>query len=69
MNKEVREALNAAVDKDGIVNEVLNGYGIKINSPMPPELAANSTEPEEQKENADEKKKRHRLCLKKADGK
>ncbi|MEK7150056.1 MAG: ABC transporter substrate-binding protein [Patescibacteria group bacterium] len=65
MNKEVREALNAAVDKDGIVNEVLNGYGIKINSPMPPELAANSTEPEEQKENADEKIKKASSLLEK----
>ncbi len=37
-NKEVREALNMAVDKDRIVKEVLNGYGIVIDSPIPPDL-------------------------------
>lgn len=37
-NKEVREALSKAIDKDRIVNEVLNGYGIEIDSPIPPDL-------------------------------
>ncbi|MEK7066299.1 MAG: ABC transporter substrate-binding protein, partial [Patescibacteria group bacterium] len=37
-NKEVREALNAAIDKDRIVSDVLNGYGIGIDSPIPPDL-------------------------------
>ena len=37
-NKEVREALSEAIDKNRIVKEVLNGYGIEINSPIPPDL-------------------------------
>jgi peptide/nickel transport system substrate-binding protein len=37
-NKEIREALNEAIDKDRIVVEVLNGYGIKIDSPIPADL-------------------------------
>src|SRR3989344_2469416 len=37
-NKEIREALNEAIDKDRIVAEVLNGYGIKIDSPIPADL-------------------------------
>lgn len=40
-NKEVREALSEAIDKDRIVKEVLNGYGIEINSPIPPDLIDN----------------------------
>jgi peptide/nickel transport system substrate-binding protein len=35
LNKEVRQALNMTVDKDRIVSEVLNGYGKKIDSPLP----------------------------------
>lgn len=47
-NKEVREALNEAIDKERIVREVLNGYGIEISSPIPPDLISdkNSTENE-----------------------
>lgn len=37
-NKEVREALNSSANKQVIVNEVLNGYGIAIESPIPPGL-------------------------------
>lgn len=37
-NKEVREALGSAIHKDRIVKEVLSGYGIEINSPIPPDL-------------------------------
>ena len=37
-NKEIREALNEAIGKDRIVAEVLNGYGIKIDSPIPADL-------------------------------
>ncbi|MDE2218266.1 MAG: hypothetical protein KGJ58_02340 [Patescibacteria group bacterium] len=37
-DKEVREALNEAIDKNRIVKEVLNGYGIEIDSPIPPDL-------------------------------
>lgn len=35
LNKEVRQALNMTVDKDRIISEVLDGYGKKINSPIP----------------------------------
>lgn len=33
--KEVRIALNRAIDKERVVNEILNGYGISINNPVP----------------------------------
>ncbi len=35
INKEVRVALNTAVDKDEIIQKVLNGYGTKIDGPLP----------------------------------
>jgi len=35
LNKEVRTALAMTVDKDRIVSEALNGYGEKIDSPLP----------------------------------
>lgn len=34
LNKEVRQALNLATDKDKIVKEVLNGYGRTVSSPV-----------------------------------
>lgn len=34
-NKEVREALTKAADKQFIIKEALNGYGTEINSPIP----------------------------------
>jgi len=34
-HREVRIALDRALDKDRIVNEILNGYGVSINSPVP----------------------------------
>lgn len=37
-NAEVRQALDTAVDKQGIVDTVLNGEGIPIDSPIPPGL-------------------------------
>jgi ABC-type transport system substrate-binding protein len=33
--KEVRQALDMAADKDAIIEEVLDGYGKSINSPVP----------------------------------
>jgi peptide/nickel transport system substrate-binding protein len=35
LNKEIRQVLNMTVDKDRIISEVLNGYGQKIDSPLP----------------------------------
>lgn len=37
-NKEVRQALNILIDKERIVSEILAGYGIEIDSPIPPNL-------------------------------
>ncbi len=34
-NKEVRTALNLAIDKDKLVNQILYGYGLSIDSPIP----------------------------------
>ncbi len=34
-NKEIRQALDMSLDKDRIVKEVLSGYGISIDSPLP----------------------------------
>jgi peptide/nickel transport system substrate-binding protein len=36
-NIEVRKALNIAIDKNKIVENVLTGYGTSIDSPLPPE--------------------------------
>lgn len=35
VNKEVREALNIALDKNKIINTALEGYGISIDGPIP----------------------------------
>jgi len=46
----VRKALNTAIDKDKIVNDVLLGYATKIDGPLPPgvvgSLEEKATEPE-----------------------
>lgn len=42
-NKEVREALNIGIDKSKIVEEILNGYAIEIDSPIPQELIETGT--------------------------
>ncbi len=34
-NKEVRSALNQAIDREQIVKDILNNYGVAINSPVP----------------------------------
>ncbi len=43
VNKEVRQALDVAVDKQAIVNEVLGGYGQIINSPVPLDKISEAT--------------------------
>lgn len=35
LNKEVRTALDTAIDKDRIISEILGGYATKIDSPVP----------------------------------
>lgn len=52
-NPEVREALNMTADRAKIVGEILNGYGVEIDSPIPRELIENETIPSGQ-ENTDE---------------
>jgi len=38
-NKEVRDALNLAIDRDSIVDEVLSGYGTKLIGPLGPNIS------------------------------
>lgn len=44
-NKEVRQALAMSVDKDRLVNDVLDGYGVRIDSPLPHDTAETSATP------------------------
>lgn len=39
-DKAVRQALTVLLDKQGIVDEILNGYGTVIDSPIPPSTVA-----------------------------
>jgi len=39
-DKNVVQAMNLAIDKDKIVKEVLSGYGVVIDSPIPPNMVA-----------------------------
>ena len=39
-DKKVLQAINEAIDKDQIVKEVLSGYGVVINDPIPPNIIA-----------------------------
>jgi peptide/nickel transport system substrate-binding protein len=43
-NKEVRRALDMALDKKKIVQEVLGGYGTNIDGPIPPSVLKQSKE-------------------------
>lgn len=38
-NAAVREALDSAIDRDALVQEVLNGFGTPIREPLPPGIA------------------------------
>lgn len=40
--KEVREALDAATDREAIIEKVLFGYGTPINGPVPPGVSLNT---------------------------
>ncbi|MFA6000075.1 MAG: ABC transporter substrate-binding protein [Candidatus Paceibacterota bacterium] len=37
-NRKIREAIDKAIDKERIVNEVLQGYGIVLENPIPPNI-------------------------------
>ncbi len=39
-DKRLIEAIDQAIDKDRIVNEVLSGYGVSIDEPIPPNMIA-----------------------------
>ena len=69
-NKEIREALNEAIDKDRIVAEVLNGYGIKIDSPIPTNLidGEDNAENQESGEKEDTASRSERVLAKLKDG-
>lgn len=41
-NIEIRSALNVALDKEEIVNKILDGYGTAIDSPIPPGVLSNT---------------------------
>jgi peptide/nickel transport system substrate-binding protein len=43
LNKEIREALSVAIDKDRIVKEVLYGYGTIIDSAVPISITSSAT--------------------------
>lgn len=60
-SKTVRSALNTAIDRDALVQNVLNGYGSKIDSPIPPSIIpftqiSDSTNPETSNFNIEEAK-------------
>ncbi|OGI76252.1 hypothetical protein A3C67_03085 [Candidatus Nomurabacteria bacterium RIFCSPHIGHO2_02_FULL_42_19] len=40
IDKNVIKAIDEAIDKDRIVNEVLSGYGVAIDDPIPPNMIA-----------------------------
>ncbi|MES3030831.1 MAG: ABC transporter substrate-binding protein [Patescibacteria group bacterium] len=42
-HKEVRQALDMAVDKERLIQDVLYGYGVAIDSPLPESIHASST--------------------------
>lgn len=46
-NREVRQALDLAVDREKIIDQALSGYGLPATSPLPPRLKLTAdTEPE-----------------------
>ncbi|MEK7213870.1 MAG: ABC transporter substrate-binding protein [Patescibacteria group bacterium] len=53
-NKEVRQALNMSIDKKKIVEKVLLGYGISMDSPIPIGIIENATSTPSNKDRAKE---------------
>lgn len=56
-NKEVRQALNLATDRQKIINEVLKGYGVPINGAFPPGTLGYIEDPAAKKTDLAEAKK------------
>ncbi len=44
-DKDVREALNDAVDRDALIGQVLGGYGTPLTGPVPPNLLSAASDP------------------------
>ncbi len=42
-DSSVRQALDAAIDKDALVNTILDGFGVPLSSPIPPQLLGNAS--------------------------
>lgn len=57
VNKEVRNALNVATDKQEIIDKVMSGYGQVIDGPVPPKVIESSNTPEMTDEERIEKAK------------
>ena len=55
-DKKVVEAMNLAIDKDKIVREVLLGYGVVIDGPIPPNMVAYQKLGEEKDSSIEENK-------------
>lgn len=53
-NKEVRQALNMSIDKNKIVEKVLLGYGVSIDSPIPIGIIGNASSTPSNKDKAKE---------------
>jgi len=64
-NKAVRSAIDKAINKERIVNEVLQGYGIVIEDPIPPNIINYQKLNEGNKENQEERTKKAQSILEK----
>lgn len=62
-NREVRRALDISLDKQRLVEEVLDGYGKPIHSPLPPKYSEISEEMEKNGESRQERIDRARQIL------
>lgn len=65
LDKNVVKAINLAIDKDRIVREVLSGYGVTIDDPIPPNMIAYQRLTEDKElPNADEQKEAQEILAK-----
>ena len=65
--RPVRQALSLATDKQSLVKEILHGYGVSIDSPVPPLLFGEENKnPDEEGEGRDERLSRADALLKNA---
>jgi peptide/nickel transport system substrate-binding protein len=64
-DKNIIKAIDQAIDKDKIVREVLNGYGVVINDPIPPNMTAYQKLSNENNQTQEERIKKAEEILKK----